>query len=89
MSDASSSDARPAEGPGSPGSKPEAAQTEVLSGYDQALELLRMQGASAAAAERALKATAEHQPSDATRSETKGMNSNFANNGIWCNKLLS
>ena len=71
MSDASDSDAQSAESSGSPGSKPKAPEPEVPPDYDKALELLRMQGASAEAADRALKATAEHQPSNATRSETR------------------
>lgn len=67
MSDASSSDAQSSDGSGSPDSTPEGPQPDIPANYDKALELLRMQGASAEAAERALKATAEHQPSNATR----------------------
>ena len=76
MSDASSSDAQSSEGSGSPGSDPEGPQPDIPAGYDKALELLRMQGASAEAAERALKATAEHQPSNAARSDTRLPGSN-------------
>ena len=77
MSEASSSDAEPDQAPGdctlqrtdgNPASKADGPQAYALPDVQKALELLVMQGADAEAADRALKATADHQPSDAARS---------------------
>ena len=53
---------------GSPASKIVGPQAYALPAIQKALEMLLMQGANAEAAEHALKATADHQPSDAARS---------------------